>query len=108
MPDTETFTEVLPGSYSVAELLPPGWETMDIVCENDTDNGTVVDLVMAEALIDLDPGEDITCTFFNLDTPLPPVVSSVPTLSEWGVIALVALLGIAGLIAIRRKSALQS
>jgi len=43
---------------------------MDIVCENDTDEGTVVDLLMAEALVDLDPGEDITCTFFNFDAPV--------------------------------------
>jgi len=65
VPDTETFTEVVAGLYSLQEVLPTGWEATDIICENDADGGTVVDLVMAEALIDLDPGEDITCTFFN-------------------------------------------
>ncbi|MGB3729895.1 MAG: hypothetical protein WBA70_11680, partial [Thermodesulfobacteriota bacterium] len=70
VPDTETFTEVLAGVYSVQEILPPGWEATEIICENDTDEGTVVDLAMAEAMIDLDPGEDITCTFFNFDAPV--------------------------------------
>jgi len=69
VPDTETFTAVLAGVYSIQEVLLPGWEATNIICENDTDDGTVVDLVMAEALIDLDPGEDITCTFWNELSP---------------------------------------
>ena len=35
-------------------------------------------------------------------------VSAVPTLGHWSIILLVGILGIAGFIAIRRKSALQS
>jgi hypothetical protein len=70
VPDSETFTEVLAGVYSIQEVIPPGWESADIICENDDDEGTVIDLEMAEAMIDLDPGEDITCTFFNYDAPV--------------------------------------
>jgi len=43
---------------------------------------------------------------FIADAPLP-VSEPIPTLSEWGVITLAALFGIAGFVAIRRKSALQ-
>jgi YVTN family beta-propeller protein len=42
-------------------------------------------------------------------TPSEPCFApQVPTLSEWGMIALVTFFGIAGFIAIRRKLALQS
>jgi len=70
VPGSETFTEVLAGVYFVQEVLPPGWQSVDIVCENDDDDGTVIDMAMAEAFIDLDPGESITCTFFNFDPPV--------------------------------------
>ena len=33
-------------------------------------------LVMAEALIDLDPGEDITCTFFNFGRSIVKITKS--------------------------------
>jgi hypothetical protein len=46
--------------------------------------------------------------FCNLDTGVctqVPVVSNIPTLSEWGLIAMAGVLGIAGFLIIRRRKA---
>ena len=37
------------------------------------------------------------------DLPPPPSVITVPTLSEWGLIAMAGLMGIAGLLIMRRR-----
>ncbi len=44
------------------------------------------------------------CVFQNLiEEPPPPPVPSVPTLSEWGLIAMASILGIVGFMVIRRR-----
>jgi hypothetical protein len=60
--DTTVFTNEISGTYSVAETVPAGWKLESIVCD-DPDVGTTVNVGTASALIDLDPGEDIICTF---------------------------------------------
>lgn len=41
--------------------------------------------------------------FVFVDVPPPPTITNVPTLSEWGLIAMAGILGIAGFIVIRRR-----
>ena len=47
--------EVLPGAYTVAEMVPEGWDQTSAVC----DNGEIIES------IDVGPGETIICTFTN-------------------------------------------
>jgi len=56
-----------PGSYSIRELQNvPFFYLSDISC-NDPDGGTSTSVSNATAVIDLDAGENITCTFTNID-----------------------------------------
>ena len=63
--DTATFNAV-PGSYDVTETVPAGWTLDDIVCTGDGGTLSVVDVPNGLVTINLDPGEDITCTFTNV------------------------------------------
>ena len=65
-PNGQTFAGLVPGTYAVSEVLPlPGdWTLDDIVC-TDPDGQSSIDLGTATATIDLDAGENITCTFTN-------------------------------------------
>ena len=55
------------GSYTVTELQNvPFFYLSDITC-NDPDGGTTTSVPNATAVIDLDAGENITCTFTNVD-----------------------------------------
>jgi uncharacterized repeat protein (TIGR01451 family) len=70
--DTETCTNVLPGSYSVTESLPTGWAIQSLICvETDGDGGSTPNPASATlvASIDLDPGETVTCTYTNKALP---------------------------------------
>ena len=60
----QLFENVAPGVYNVIENIKPLWHVASIVC-NDPDGETVVDPIAGSASIDLDPNEDITCTFVN-------------------------------------------
>jgi hypothetical protein len=65
--DTRTFDKPA-GSYRVQELAPSGWSLDDIGCTtNDTDDTTVINVSSASVQIDLDYGEDVTCTFTNTE-----------------------------------------
>ena len=60
--------DLRPGSYSVWESVPSGWDLVSATCES-TDDG---DQSTHDA-IDLAVGETVTCTFVNKkDTPPPP------------------------------------
>ena len=81
------------------EILPPGWILADIQCEGEPGFTFVTfgvnDLtVSCTAVGGIPEGQ---CTFINVQG------TNVPTYSQWGFVALAALLGIAGLIAYRRK-----
>ncbi len=65
--NTGVFTDVSPGSYEVTETVPTGWTLESIVCTGDTDGGS--DTAGSTVFIDLDPGEDIICTFTNDGPP---------------------------------------
>ncbi len=54
---SKTFTDLAPGLYAAAETVPTGWSLESAICED----GSPV------TAIDLDPGEDLTCTFTNED-----------------------------------------
>ncbi len=65
LPNSRTFTKLVPGSYSLSEgALPSGWTLSSLVC-TDPDGGSSVNLGTRTATIDIDPGESITCTYTN-------------------------------------------
>ncbi|MEZ4864026.1 MAG: hypothetical protein R3C14_22090 [Caldilineaceae bacterium] len=57
------FTTPAPGVYKVTELAQTGWDLERIVCTGDADQGSSIN--NASVAIDLDAGEQITCTFYN-------------------------------------------
>ena len=65
-PDRKVLAGIPSGTYTVRETpLPLGWEFHRFEC-NDHDGGTTLDPATATATIDLDPGESITCTYYNV------------------------------------------
>lgn len=65
--NTRTFTNLLPGAFSVEESLAPGWILSGLAC-TDPDGGTTTILATRTASIDVDSAETITCTFTNTST----------------------------------------
>ena len=65
---SETFSNIQPGIYDIEEIVPTGWDLTGLSCI-DPDQGSTVDLNTESAVIDLDPGESITCTFTNTKLP---------------------------------------
>ena len=58
--NTKVFTDLQAGTYTVQETGTPGWTLEGISCSDA--NSTTVD---STATIQLDPAEDVTCTFTN-------------------------------------------
>lgn len=88
-------------SVDVTEVIPEGWELVDIEC-----SGIGVEIVPIENgrnFTCLKTFDMATCTFKN-EGPLP----SVPTLSQLGLIALAGVLGIVGFMVIRRRKVADS
>jgi len=71
--NTVVFDELTAGSYDVTELSTAGWQLDGVTCDGDLDSGSAV--AGNTVTIDLDAGEDITCTFVNVEAPTntPPV-----------------------------------
>src|SRR3954468_8903804 len=63
LPSTRTFTNLDPGSYAVTEGGLSGWDLTGLSCDDNA--GTTVNIGTRTATIDLDPGQDITCTYTN-------------------------------------------
>lgn len=89
----------------VTEGFVPGWVLEDVICETDgiesspIRNGVVLDCVAG----DFGTG---TCTFVNVPGGS---ATNIPTLSEWGMIAAAAGLGLVGVwFAIRKKRAVRA
>ena len=61
---SETFLDVLPGTYAVTETVPSGWDLTDLVCVDPTGDSSDAG---ATATIELDPGETVTCTYTNTE-----------------------------------------
>lgn len=53
--DSETFTDLSPGTYDVAETVPANWNLVSSTCDDGSD----------PASIGLSGGETVTCTFIN-------------------------------------------
>ena len=64
--DSITFVNLAPGTYTVIENEPSGWSLVDIICNN-----TDVSFSGEAVIIDLDPGEHITCEFINQQLSVP-------------------------------------
>ena len=96
---------------NVTEQLPPGWILDGIECTLPTGGFcqnpdgmptpcvTVIP-VPEENRLEIECYDDgeVTCTFTNSQ-----VITNVPTLSEWGLIAMAGILGIVGYLVMRRK-----
>ncbi len=73
------FAGAAPGTYTISEVIPPGWILSDTTCTDPTGNTTVVG---GTATIQLGAGEDVTCTY--TDTKLGEVQISKRTVGGDG------------------------
>lgn len=73
-----TFDGVAPGVYNVLESPKQAWHVASIAC-TDPDGESVVDATAGKATVDLDPNEEIVCTFVN--EPGRPAVALEKTVS---------------------------
>jgi len=85
-------------TFTITETVPDQWSLDSIVCDGDA----VFDESVNEDSVEITCNStgDISCTFTN--SRIPPV-TNVPTLSEWGLIAMAGILGIVGFMVIRRR-----
>lgn len=60
MPADITFVGLEPGTYDMAVFVPDGWDLTGIQCD-DANSGT--DIGAAAAVMEIDPGENVSCTF---------------------------------------------
>ena len=72
--NTATFTSLMPGTYTVTEGAVSGWSLANLTC-TDPDGGSSTNVGTRTATIDLDAGENITCTFTN--TYAPPLLCTI-------------------------------
>jgi hypothetical protein len=99
------FLNSLAGVTTVTEEVPTGWILDNIECTEPEDgcagpcliitevpNGLTFDCVDAIAGL-------VSCTFTNVKLVTTPI----PTLSEWGLIAMAGILGLVGFMVIRRR-----
>ncbi len=56
----KAFASVPAGTYTISEVVPPGWILSNIACSGPTGDTTVAG---ATATINLGAGEDVTCTY---------------------------------------------
>lgn len=59
------------GQYVISEAAFAGYTLDSILCTGDADNGNAPDVANQQITIDLDPGEDIVCTFTNRQNAVP-------------------------------------
>jgi hypothetical protein len=82
----------------IVEEPQEGWVLADVVCE--TENTIVTEIENGVQIFCSPNGGGAACTFINQE------VGNIPTLSEWGMIAAAAGLGLIGVFfAVRRKRA---
>ena len=74
--------DLVPGTYFSTEFVPAGWDLTAISCDDGASNTpSEVDLANAEATFNLDPGETVKCTFYNLcrgDVDVTKTVEGLP------------------------------
>lgn len=101
---SRTFPSLGAGTYAVNQATPPSpWVLAAIQCD-DPDGGTTTSVSGATATIDLDDGEVVTCTFFNLLEQFQEEEQLIPTLDEWRMLLLATLLALVGITALRRRA----
>jgi len=90
------------GSFMVQEEVPPLWKLDGVDCG--TPEGDItVEILEDGILINCPSGmNSIECTFLNSLLP-EPIASDIPTLSQWGLLAMASILGIVGFMVMRRK-----
>ena len=66
---TRTWAVLPPGSYTVRQTPPPGWQLDAITCHGDGDAGSALNPAALTATIDLDAGESIVCAFSDTRAP---------------------------------------
>jgi hypothetical protein len=99
---SHSFTGLSAGTYTFQETpIPASWSLTGLVCVDPTNDSTV-NLATGTASVNLAAGETVTCTY--TDNLLPPPVANAPTLSEWAMILLAALLAIVGFVVMRRPA----
>ena len=82
-------------SVDVTEILPEGWMLDEIEC-SEVENVVITEIPNGRNFA-CNPAGTAQCVFIN---SLP---SNVPTLSEWGLIAMAGVLGIVGFIMVMRR-----
>ena len=85
-----------PTNVDVTELVPVRWMLDEIECSEP--DGVVITEIPNGRNFSCSPAGTAQCVFIN--SPLP---RNVPTLSEWGLIAMAGILGIVGFMVIRRR-----
>jgi hypothetical protein len=60
--NTKEFSNITSGTYTVTEQNVSGWGLTSVVCNDTNSTGSVSN---RNAVIQLDPGEEVTCTFTN-------------------------------------------
>jgi exosortase sorting signal-containing protein len=85
-------------TLTIIEQLPLGWQLDDVVCDV-TIGGIIPTVIDGGVSLECSSSSGVAgCTFFNSLAPRP-----IPTQSEWGLLAMAGVLGIIGLLAIRRR-----
>lgn len=86
----------------VVERVPTGWRLSDVQC--DQQPGVSVTLIDNGAVISCNEQTEqiVECNFVNL------IATNIPTLSEWGMIAAAAGLGVVGVFFALRRKRLQT
>jgi len=101
--NSECFFEAFSGSdLEIVEEPKPGWILDDVVCSD----SALVSVTPIENGVSLDclGGTEISCSFINVRGS----ETNIPTLSEWGMIAVAGGLGLVGVFfAMRRKRMIQ-
>ncbi|MFN8489132.1 MAG: SdrD B-like domain-containing protein [Caldilineaceae bacterium] len=74
------------GTYTVTENALSGWQLVGLACSGDANNNSQLNQGNRQAVIGLDAGENIVCTFTNAQPPTPPtgVLTVTKTISGTG------------------------
>ena len=85
---------------TVTEEVPPGWilDVDEEECTGDTDKIFIFNETNGLRFNCESDNATVTCTFTNVK-----LVTNIPTLSEWGLIAMAGILGIIGFIMVIRR-----
>lgn len=86
--NTTAFASVVPGTYTVTETVPAGWNLTGLTCSN----GSQVNVGTATTNVAVAADEAVTCTFTN--TTESATARAVPTLNEWGMIFFMLMAGL--------------